>query len=234
MSPVRVPGRRLVLAAPLAVGLVLPGCLTGPQDGADDEADDAAGEAAAAAQAARVAEVEAMLLGRFDSSAQAAADQRYFAVQLRACPLDVPALGAVALYVEQAMLETPDQPYRQRVYVLSATDDVVESAVFELVQPERFVGLCDLDDAGRAAGSPGVDDVAVLPGCSVLLAPGDEGFVGSTDGASCLNDFRGATYATSEVTLTPTEIRSWDRGYDADDVQVWGAVAGPYVFVRQE
>ena len=59
-------------------------------------------------------------------------------------------------------------------------------------------------------------------------------FVGATDDKACKNAWGKATYATSEVTLTPTEIRSWDRGYDADDVQVWGAVAGPYVFVRQE
>ena len=44
---------------------------------------------------------------------------------------------------------------------------------------------------------------------------------------------RGATYAVSDVTLSATQILSWDRGYDAQDNQVWGAEAGPYEFLRQ-
>jgi hypothetical protein len=28
-------------------------------------------------------------------------------------------------------------------------------------------------------------------------------------------------------------MESWDRGYDVDDRQVWGARTGPYVFERR-
>lgn len=183
----------------------------------------------------RAAQATELLTGRFDSSAQAQEDARYFAVQLRTCRIDVPALGAQVLYVEQAMMTALDQPYRQRVYAISDRDDgAVVSVVNELVQPERFVGFCDLGATDQAGIMPVAEDIVPLPGCAVTLTATDDGFSGSTDGKACLNDHNGAVYATSEVTLTDAGIESWDRGYDANDAQVWGAVAGAYRFDRQQ
>jgi CpeT protein len=216
-----------ILGAPLAVGA----CAAGPLTTADgDEPADAAAQVAQAA-----AQATTLLTGRFDSSAQAASDSRYFPVQLRTCALDVPALGAHVLYVEQAMLSSVDQPYRQRVYAVAERNDgAVVSTVYELLQPERFVGFCDLGATDQQGIMPVVDDIALLPGCAVILTATDDGFAGSTDGKACENDFQGATYATSEVTLTDAGIESWDRGYDAADVQVWGATAGAYRFDRKD
>ena len=36
-------------------------------------------------------------------------------------------------------------------------------------------------------------------------------------------------HATSEVNFSRQDL-SWDRGYDSDDIQVWGSVDGPYIF----
>jgi hypothetical protein len=58
----------------------------------------------------------------------------------------------------------------------------------------------------------------------------DGSFTGSTVEDRCRSTLRGATYATSEVKVYPDRIESWDRGFDGADEQVWGAVAGPYVF----
>ena len=41
-----------------------------------------------------------------------------------------------------------------------------------------------------------------------------------------------ASYATSEVVITSTMLKSWDRGFDSADHQVWGASGGPYEFVK--
>jgi len=41
---------------------------------------------------------------------------------------------------------------------------------------------------------------------------------------------RGASYATSKVTITPDQIISWDQGFDKNDKQVWGATKAGYVF----
>jgi hypothetical protein len=216
-------------AAVLTLGLA---CATPASGDHNDNTDDGGDLDEEATGATRLT---ALLTGRFDSSAQAAADTRYFAVQLRACAVSVPALGDHVLYVEQAMLSAVDQPYRQRVYAISGRDDgTVISVVNELAQPERFVGFCDLGAAEQTTRAPTADDIAVLPGCAVTLNATTSGFEGSTDGKSCRNDHSGAVYATSEVTLTDSGIESWDRGYDSDDVQVWGAVAGAYRFDRQQ
>ena len=64
-------------------------------------------------------------------------------------------------------------------------------------------------------------------------AEGGGKFVGSTNGKECESTMNGATYATTEVTLTSKQLLSWDRGYDARDKQVWGATMGPYKFDRK-
>lgn len=172
--------------------------------------------------------------GLFNSSAQAARDGRYFEVQLSVCSVDAPALGEHVLYVEQAMMSAPEEPYRQRVYVLDGEGDQVVSVVNEVDAPEQLIDLCSFAPADRAA-ILAARTVTPVEGCEVVLTVVDDNtFTGGTIGDSCSNDYGGATYATSEVTLTDTALQSWDRGYDADDVQVWGATAGAYVFDRIE
>lgn len=60
----------------------------------------------------------------------------------------------------------------------------------------------------------------------------DDTFVGSTVGTDCSSRLRGSSYATSEVVIEPDRLMSWDRGYDDQDQQVWGATEGGYVFVK--
>ncbi|HZX43659.1 MAG TPA: CpcT/CpeT family chromophore lyase, partial [Myxococcaceae bacterium] len=57
-----------------------------------------------------------LLEGRFDSADQARSSPGYQAIQLVACAADVPTLGQRVLYVEQARLDAPEAPIRQRVY----------------------------------------------------------------------------------------------------------------------
>jgi hypothetical protein len=175
--------------------------------------------------------VAAWLTGTFDSRAQAAADMRYREIALRICPVELPAYGARVLYVEQAVVG--NAPYRQRVYVVD--DDGgpgrAVSRVFELARPSAVVGLCDAP-AGRTIADGG--ELTERVGCAVHLVASEDGaaFAGGTDGRGCASALSGATYATSEVTLTATKLRSWDRGFDDAGRQVWGATAGPYEFLR--
>jgi hypothetical protein len=70
-------------------------------------------------------------------------------------------------------------------------------------------------------------------GCAVFLRRVSENtFEGGTVGSACLSTLRGAEYATSEVTLTPDGLVTYDRGYDTDGNQVWGATEGGYIFRR--
>lgn len=225
------------------LGLLGPGCSDGGTAGVDAGAGHGGADAAAdgpsdvavdappavdPALAART--VYRYLLGRFDSAAQAQTDPRYFAIQLVACPVSAPELGTQVLYVEQARLDTPMQPYRQRLYAVQPGEGgAVVSRVFELRRPERAVGLC-----GRATKAEYLsEEVVERAGCSVYLTAEGDRFVGGTRGAECPSTLMGASYATSEVTLRADGMDSWDRGYDSAMRQVWGATAGAYRFERR-
>ena len=70
-------------------------------------------------------------------------------------------------------------------------------------------------------------------GCAVELEWNGEGFVGGTDIGTCESNMSGASYATSIVETTDSMISSWDQGWNSNDRQVWGAVDGAYIFLRQ-
>lgn len=182
----------------------------------------------------RVEEVAALLTGTFDSSAQSGSDpEGYRAVRLVAVRVPASRLGAGApvLYVEQALLESPDRPYRQRFYRIEETaDGGVVSRVFEPKEPIAVSGKWrDPSDLALY----GAGDVMERLGCAVRLMRTDDGWRGSTEGKGCPSALAGARWATSEVTLRPGRMESWDRGYDVNGRQVWGARNGPYVFERR-
>jgi hypothetical protein len=79
------------------------------------------------------------------------------------------------------------------------------------------------------------DDLTLRQGCDIeLRRVGPEAFAGATHGKECGSSLRGATYATSEVLITPDRVLSWDRGFDAQDRQVWGAEGAGYIFDKQD
>jgi len=173
------------------------------------------------------------LAGSFSSREQSLADSAFLDIRLCMVPIWDHRTDGLWLYVEQATASHQQRPYRQRIYRLrQRSDSTVESAVFELPQPERFVG-CWAAAEGLVALSP--DSLLPREGCSVLLRQqGDSAFVGSTVGTECASALHGASYATSVVMVTDSAIISWDRGWDRQGKQVWGAVSGGYVFRKLE
>lgn len=172
------------------------------------------------------------LEGTFDSAAQAAENPAYYSVRLEVCRVEVPELGAHVFYVEQALMKRLEAPYRQRLYVLEAGDPAATRAtsrVFELVDPKAAISLC----ANRGALKLSPTDVVERAGCAVSLRLEGDRLVGGTAGKDCPSDLNGASYATSDVVLTAGAIDSWDRGFTAEDTQVWGAETGPYHFERR-
>ncbi len=211
----------------LALCGALAGCGGDPSSGATGSD---AGVIVDAAPAATLADKAARYLtGTFDSEAQSKADASYFAIQLVTCAVPVAELGQRVLYVEQAKKETPAAPYRQRLYVVEDRDGHAVSRVFELKVPKRVIGWC-ADVASKTVTPADVDERA---GCAVTLRWVADHFEGGTEGKGCVSLLNGATYARSEVILGEAGLRSWDRGFDASDAQVWGATKGPYVFDRK-
>ncbi len=87
------------------------------------------------------------------------------------------------------------------------------------------------DPSDLALYGPG--DVVERLGCAVRLRKSAEGWEGGTEGKNCPSAHSGARYATTRAKIVAGRMESWDRGFDLEDHQVWGAKEGPYVFERR-
>ncbi|MEO0733547.1 MAG: chromophore lyase CpcT/CpeT [Bacteroidota bacterium] len=184
----------------------------------------------APAVAPELAALKTAMSGSFDSSAQASADDSYYNIVLHMQPIWTERPGHY-LYVEQAVASAADAPYRQRVYRLEQKGKRLISHVYELPDPERFVGA-HLDPARLDVIGP--DDLVEREGCAVYLKKDKGGiYRGSTKKKNCKSSLRGASYATSRVSIAGGWVQSWDRGFDEAGEQVWGATEGGYMFFRK-
>lgn len=169
------------------------------------------------------------LKGRFDSEEQSRTNASYFHVQMNVCEASVPALGDRVLYLEQALASDLGSPYRQRLYVIEAGEepDTAVSRIYTFGGEAGAVGACE-DAAKLPTGAGAAEKV----GCEVALSWDGSTFTGGTTGTDCPTS-QGGDYATSEVTLDAFTLTSWDRGFNNDGSQAWGAVEGGYEFVRR-
>jgi CpeT protein len=204
--------------------------LAGPTPGGERAAGSACGWNWDGTSPEELETLGAWMTGLFSSHAQATADSTYHDVRLRMERIWNDREDGVWLYVEQAISGNEERPYRQRVYHLRIdSPHAYASDVYTLPAPERFVGGGDPIHA--AALTP--DSLELRDGCTILLERYDVGsFTGSTVLEHCPSSLAGATYATSKVTITPSSLSSWDRGFDAANHQVWGATEGAYRFDR--
>jgi len=176
-----------------------------------------------------------LMCGEFSSADQATLDPDYRDISLKIARIWPTSNDGIWLYVEQAVAAMADRPYRQRVYHLTTVPNTkiptFRSDVFTLPgDPRRFVGawkdvskLADVTPAG----------LTIREGCEVILTQSSpDSYTGSTIDRNCQSEFQKASYATSEVVINSQGMVSWDRGFDNDGKQVWGATNGGYKFVR--
>ena len=178
-------------------------------------------------------ELRRRMTGFFTSEQQALSDSSYFNIHLHMTPVWQQRTDGYWLYVEQAMATAAQRPYRQRIYQLYLQDDTtLVSKVYEMPGALRFAGAWS-NTAGLQKLTP--DSLQARQGCAIYLKKNTAGdFTGSTPGNACLSSLRGAAYATSEVLIEKQGMNSWDRGWNKENVQVWGAVKGGYQFIKQE
>lgn len=205
-------GFRFAAAAILGLALLAPGMIL-----AEDAASD-------------LEDLRSWMTGSFSSAVQASEDPEFFDISLHMATIWPDREDGHWLYVEQAVREYQDRPYRQRVYrVREIAPGLFESQVFTLPDPGAVVGAW-MSEEPLVNLVP--DDLEEREGCAILLRRRGETFEGSTLATLCTSSLRGAAYATSEVVVTPDGLVSWDRGFAADGSQVWGATKGGYVFDR--
>ncbi|MDZ4750473.1 MAG: chromophore lyase CpcT/CpeT [Flavobacteriales bacterium] len=171
------------------------------------------------------------MAGEFSSERQSEEDSAYFNIVLRMRPIWKKRKDGNWFYVEQSVFSAQEKPYRQRIYHLYRQDDsTAVSQVYELPNPENYVLAWKNT---KILDGLSIDSLNSRQGCAIYIRKKVKDiFEGSTPEKHCLSSLRGATYATSEVEILPNLIRSWDRGWDASDKQVWGAEKGPYIFVK--
>jgi hypothetical protein len=172
------------------------------------------------------------MVGSFSSEEQAEKDSNYFNIELEMVQLWKDRADGPWLYIEQAVAESKDKPYRQRVYQLKKRNDrKIESLVYTISDPLRFAGDYK-NEFPLLRLTP--DSLILKEGCEVILYQADNGyFEGSTVDKNCGSDLRGASYATSEVVIYKDKMISWDRGFDESGNQVWGATDGGYIFKKK-
>ncbi len=173
-----------------------------------------------------------MLSGAFSNQQQAFDNPPLFAhILVTFRPL--PQLEPGSLLLEQAYAIEPGVPYRIRVLqAMRGEDDQLLILNHALREPERFHGA--VNDAERRDAIRS-DDLHLLEGCTYVVREQGDGFVGEVEpGCRCMVERKGRTaYLVSSFSLMPQRMETIDRGHDPEThEQLWGALAGCFVFSR--
>ena len=173
-------------------------------------------------------ELVSIMQGHYSSEAHSIEDKSYYNISLRMTPIWKE--KGNYLFVEQAMFDKQDKPYRVRVYKVSQRGDEFVSEIYTLKNEKDWIGKWTNPEVYNQLSET---DIELKQGCEVVLKRVEKNkFSGSTGDKTCPSELRGASFANSIVTVTKDGIVSWDQGFDKDGKQVWGAEKGGYKFVK--
>ena len=178
-----------------------------------------------------LSELKKLMTGQFASSKQAKLDSNFYDISLFMYPVWESKEGDW-LYVEQSVTANLAKPYRQRLYKLEkGQNGEFISHVYSFNEPDKFINKWD-DPTFFDQFNTSI--IKEREGCAVHLKKvGVNEYTGSTIEKNCKSTLRGASYATSKVTVTSDAIISWDQGFDDADKQVWGAEISGYIFDKK-
>ncbi len=168
-----------------------------------------------------------MMQGSFNSEKQAKLDSTYFNISLHMYPIWKD--KGNYLYVEQALNNRQNKPYRQRIYKVSRLNDsMFSSEIYTIKSDSLWIGKWKNPNAFDTLP---MENITLRKGCEVLLKQKTKMYyIGKTGHKTCESSLYGASYATSEVEIFEDKIISWDRGFDTEGNHIWGAKNGGYVF----
>ena len=173
-------------------------------------------------------ELVSIMQGHYSSESHSIEDKSYYNISLRMTPIWKE--KGNYLFVEQAMFDKQDKPYRVRVYKVSQRGDEFVSEIYTLKNEKDWIGKWTNPEVYNQLSET---DIELKQGCEVVLKRVEKNkFSGSTGDKTCPSELRGASFANSIVTVTKDGIVSWDQGFDKDGKQVWGAEKGGYKFVK--
>lgn len=178
-------------------------------------------------------EVAERLMGVLDTAVQAKTNPQVANVRMVSCRVtlvDAPSPEGIWLYQEQAIATNLQAPYRQRFLHITPRplSQVVRSLAYRPSNPNAWVNLCDQPVANRNVTSKDLGEAV----CSVFLKRSGDVYIGVTPAIGCPTTARGAIRTTNRVILRSDSMETWDRGYNAQGQQVWGAEGESYQFRR--
>ncbi|MCP9917190.1 chromophore lyase CpcT/CpeT [Cyanobium sp. ATX 6F1] len=144
----------------------------------------------------------------------------------------LPQLMPGSLLLEQAYAVSPLQPYRIRVLTVQADRRGLVIINHAIRNSRRFWGAVE-DPCTRALIE--MDDLEQLDGCTYIVQEQNDGFFGEVEpGCRCIVERQGeSAYLVSSFQLDAQSMQTVDRGHHPQThEQVWGSLAGPFVFER--
>jgi hypothetical protein len=151
-------------------------------------------------------------------------------------PATVPGLseGGRAFYLEQALAGSEDEPYRQRVVLLTRLDGRLVNRLYRLKRPAALVGAWR---EPKRLGALVPAEMELDAGCDLAWTPAwPDRFAGvAGEGGSCRTQARGATHVVSRVELRADGLTSLDQGFDDAGAHKWGPPPGTagHAFARR-
>ena len=137
-------------------------------------------------------------------------------------------------YLEQAQAETPTQPYRQGVYLLTRSGGKIVNRTYRIREAARFIGA--YADPARLEQLT-ADQLTPVEGCDVTFTKVNEALYRGAmgEGKTCKSSRRGATHMISRAELTPTATITLDQGFDDAGNHKWGPSPGiiGHIFIKR-
>lgn len=125
-----------------------------------------------------------------------------------------------------------NQPYRVRVLKLTTVDGRIVIENYGVKNEQEFFGASRQPERLQALTA---DRLEKLCHCNFLVDRAGDVFKGEVEpGKACMVTRKGKeTYLDSQFEISAKRFVSWDRGRDPEtDEHLWGAVAGPFDFVK--
>ncbi|MEM1169106.1 MAG: chromophore lyase CpcT/CpeT [Cyanobacteria bacterium P01_H01_bin.35] len=168
------------------------------------------------------------------SNQQQAFDNPPLFAHIRVCmrPLPYQLLDGLSLYLEQAYDITLNQPYRVRILKLVPSEDHIDIENYAIEEEKEFYGA---SREPQRLENLRTEQIKKLPGCTFITKWTGHSFRGEVEpGKACTVVRKGkTTYLKSHFEINGDKFISHDTGCDPEtDKQVWGAIAGPFEFVR--
>lgn len=170
------------------------------------------------------------ITGEFTSAEQSKNDPSYEDYTLKLTQIWPEAATGAWIYVEKAPASAPSQPNEQCVYFLSEINDSQFSIdVYAIPGDDKFVGAWKSPEKFKGLTA---FDLKYQNGCTFFLDYDGFQYAGATNEGTCKSDLDDTSYSTTQFMLLPNELRIWEKGFDADEKQVWGPITAPYSFKK--